>query len=81
MATSWMLMRGLREHSVVLMGKNTLMKRCIKLYVERTKEEKWTVLLDYLVGNVGIIFTNVSVCSFPLQEVYHTLHHNALTSL
>lgn len=50
--------RGLREHSVVLMGKNTLMKRCIRLYAERTKEEKWNVLLDYLVGNVGIIFTN-----------------------
>ena len=44
------------------MGKNTLMKRCIRLYAERTKEEKWNVLLDYLVGNVGIIFTNVSTC-------------------
>lgn len=44
------------------MGKNTLMKRCIRLYADRTKEEKWNVLLDYLVGNVGIIFTNVSLC-------------------
>jgi len=49
--------RGLREHSVVLMGKNTLMKRCIRLYCESEGEEKWTPLLDELVGNVGIIFT------------------------
>jgi large subunit ribosomal protein LP0 len=49
--------RGLREHSVVLMGKNTMMKRCIKVYAEEKEEDKWNVLLDYLVGNVGIIFT------------------------
>ncbi|KAL3157015.1 ribosomal protein P0 (A0) (L10E) [Trebouxia sp. C0009 RCD-2024] len=49
--------RGLREHSVVLMGKNTMMKRCIKVYAEEKQEDKWNVLLDYLVGNVGIIFT------------------------
>ncbi len=61
-ATIALRLQGLREHSVVLMGKNTLMKRCIRLYAERTKEEKWNVLLDYLVGNVGIIFTNVSTC-------------------
>jgi large subunit ribosomal protein LP0 len=61
-STTALLLQGLREHSVVLMGKNTLMKRCIRLYAERTKEEKWNVLLDYLVGNVGIIFTNVSTC-------------------
>lgn len=60
--TAALRLQGLREHSVVLMGKNTLMKRCIRLYAERTKEEKWNVLLDYLVGNVGIIFTNVSTC-------------------
>lgn len=49
--------RGLREHSVVLMGKNTMMKRCIKVYAEEKEDDKWNVLLDYLVGNVGIIFT------------------------
>eukprot|EP00884_Botryococcus_braunii_P003330 jgi/Botrbrau1/12999/Bobra.384_1s0023.1 len=49
--------RGLREHSVVLMGKNTLMKRCIRLYCERTSDEKWPPLLEELVGNVGLVFT------------------------
>ena len=43
------------------MGKNTMMKRCIKVYAEEKKEDKWNVLLDYLVGNVGIIFTTVSI--------------------
>jgi Ribosomal protein L10 len=42
---------------VVLMGKNTLMKRCIRLYCERTGDEKWPPLLEQLVGNVGLVFT------------------------
>ncbi len=42
------------------MGKNTLMKRCIRLYCESEGDEKWTPLLEELVGNVGIIFTKVS---------------------
>ena len=54
-------LQGLREHSVVLMGKNTMMKRCIKVYAEEKQEDKWNVLLDYLVGNVGIIFTTVRI--------------------
>jgi large subunit ribosomal protein LP0 len=48
---------GLRGKSVVLMGKNTMMKRSIRLYVEETGDEKWSTILPYLVGNVGIIFT------------------------
>lgn len=35
------------------------MRRCIRLYVERTGEEKWNSLSEKLVGNVGIIFTTV----------------------
>lgn len=50
-------MQGLREHSVVLMGKNTMMKRCIRLYCERTGNDTWANLLDALVGNVGLVFT------------------------
>ncbi|KAK9868526.1 hypothetical protein WJX84_006537 [Apatococcus fuscideae] len=49
--------RGLREHSVVLMGKNTMMKRCIRLYCERTGNDTWANLLEALVGNVGLVFT------------------------
>ena len=61
--------QGLREHSVVLMGKNTMMKRCIKVYAEEKKDDKWNVLLDYLVGNVGIIFTTVSIIHAALHAV------------
>lgn len=50
--------RGLRENgSTVLMGKNTLIRRCVRLYCERTGNEQWANLIPQLVGNVGIVFT------------------------
>lgn len=39
------------------MGKNTMMKRCIRLYCERTKDDSWAALLNHLVGNVGVVFS------------------------
>jgi len=55
--------RGLRDvgESIVLMGKNTMMKRSIRLYAERTGNETWNNLLDSLVGNVGLIFTKADL--------------------
>eukprot|EP01023_Acetabularia_acetabulum_P006085 TRINITY_DN12534_c0_g1_i2.p1 TRINITY_DN12534_c0_g1~~TRINITY_DN12534_c0_g1_i2.p1 ORF type:complete len:311 (-),score=80.48 TRINITY_DN12534_c0_g1_i2:59-991(-) len=49
--------RGLRPDSIVLMGKNTLMKRCVRLYCETNNDETWMPIVDQLVGNVGLIFT------------------------
>lgn len=49
--------KGLRGHSVVLMGKNTMMKRSIRLYADRTGNDNFRKLADELVGNVGLIFT------------------------
>lgn len=40
------------------MGKNTMMKRSIRLYCETTGNDKWACILDELVGNVGVVFTN-----------------------
>jgi Ribosomal protein L10 len=40
----------------ILMGKNTLMKRCIRLYCENKKDDSWGAMLDDLVGNVGVLF-------------------------
>ena len=40
----------------ILMGKNTLMKRCIRLYCENKKDDSWGALLDDLVGNIGVLF-------------------------
>lgn len=39
------------------MGKNTLLRRCIRLYCERTGNDQWLGLLDHLIGNVGLVFT------------------------
>ena len=39
------------------MGKNTMMKRSIRLYCERTGNEEWPNIAESLVGNVGLIFT------------------------
>ncbi|XP_038988509.1 60S acidic ribosomal protein P0-like [Phoenix dactylifera] len=48
---------GLRGDSVVLMGKNTLIRRCIKIHAEKTGNKDYLNLLPLLVGNVGLIFT------------------------
>jgi len=49
--------RSIRGQSVILMGKNTMIKRCLALYMERTGNHLWAPLDEMLVGNVGIIFT------------------------
>ncbi|KAJ4970574.1 hypothetical protein NE237_003673 [Protea cynaroides] len=49
--------RGLRGDSVVLMGKNTMMKRSVRLHAERTGNKAYLNLIPLLVGNVGLIFT------------------------
>lgn len=48
--------RDLRGRATILMGKNTLMKKCIRSYIEKTGDEKWAGLLDCLVLNVGVVF-------------------------
>ncbi|KAL2940633.1 60S acidic ribosomal protein P0 [Bienertia sinuspersici] len=48
---------GLRGDSVVLMGKNTMMKRSIRLHAEKTGNDALLKLEELLVGNVGLIFT------------------------
>jgi Ribosomal protein L10 len=63
-------LQGLRENgSVVLMGKNTMMKRSIRLYVEETGDEKWSTLVEQLVGNVGLIFTKADLSDVREQIV------------
>ncbi|KAG6477366.1 60S acidic ribosomal protein P0-like [Zingiber officinale] len=49
--------RGLRGDSVILMGKNTLIRRCIRFHTEKTGNKDFLNLLPLLVGNVGLIFT------------------------
>lgn len=48
---------AIRPHDCqILMGKNTLMKRCIRLYCENKGDDSWGALLPELVGNVGLLF-------------------------
>ncbi|CAI9091667.1 OLC1v1026743C1 [Oldenlandia corymbosa var. corymbosa] len=49
--------KGLRGDSVVLMGKNTMMKRSIRVHAEKTGNQTILNLIPLLVGNVGLIFT------------------------
>ena len=53
--------RALRPESVILMGKNTMMKRCLRAYFDRIGDTRWQPLLDVLRGNVGIIFTKAQL--------------------
>ncbi|PWA56647.1 60S acidic ribosomal protein P0-A [Artemisia annua] len=48
---------GLRGDSVILMGKNTMMKRSVRMHSEKTGNEAYLSLIPLLVGNVGLIFT------------------------
>ncbi|XP_057971822.1 large ribosomal subunit protein uL10 [Malania oleifera] len=49
--------KGLRGDSIVLMGKNTMMKRSIRIHAENTGNKAFLNLIPLLVGNVGLIFT------------------------
>ncbi|XP_022996175.1 60S acidic ribosomal protein P0-like [Cucurbita maxima] len=49
--------KGLRGDSTVLMGKNTMMKRSVRIHSEKTGNKAYLSLLPLLVGNVGLIFT------------------------
>lgn len=49
--------RGLRGDSIVLMGKNTMMKRSIRVHAEKTGNNAFLNLIPLLQGNVGLIFT------------------------
>ncbi|KAK9055325.1 hypothetical protein SSX86_026408 [Deinandra increscens subsp. villosa] len=48
---------GLRGDSIVLMGKNTMMKRTIRLHAQKTGNKDVLNLIPLLVGNVGLVFT------------------------
>ena len=48
---------AIRGNSTVIMGKNTMVRRCIRSYVERTGNEQWAGIVDHINGNVGLVFT------------------------
>lgn len=50
--------KSLRGKAAMLMGKNTMMRRVIRLEQETNPETPWQALLPIITGNVGLIFTN-----------------------
>mmetsp|Transcript_260 Transcript_260/g.636 ORF Transcript_260/g.636 Transcript_260/m.636 type:complete len:327 (-) Transcript_260:29-1009(-) len=53
-----MTRKGLRGKAEILMGKNTMMRKCIKEYVEANPGSPTEKLIDVCKGNVGFVFTN-----------------------
>lgn len=50
--------QALRGTAEVLMGKNTLMRKVVKTFIENHEDHPVEALEPYLVGNIGLIFTN-----------------------
>jgi len=48
--------RSIRGKAVLLMGKNTMMRRAIRSNLSRNS--KWDQLLPHIKGNIGFVFTN-----------------------
>jgi large subunit ribosomal protein LP0 len=53
--------KQLRGTATVLMGKNTLMRKSIRMNVERNP--KWAAILPAIIGNVGLVFTEGDLSS------------------
>lgn len=52
---------ALRGKAEVLMGKNTMMRRCLKNYVEANQGSPVEQLIEQCRGNVGFVFTNADL--------------------
>eukprot|EP01126_Amoeba_proteus_P015218 TRINITY_DN167_c0_g1_i1.p1 TRINITY_DN167_c0_g1~~TRINITY_DN167_c0_g1_i1.p1 ORF type:complete len:322 (-),score=69.44 TRINITY_DN167_c0_g1_i1:50-1015(-) len=50
---------SLRGRGVLLMGKNTLMRKAIKMHL--TEHPEWESLLSHIKGNIGMVFTKESL--------------------
>ncbi|XP_061376435.1 large ribosomal subunit protein uL10-like [Gastrolobium bilobum] len=69
---------GLRGDSVVLMGKNTMMKRSFRIHSEKTGNNAFLNLIPLLVGNVGLIFTKGDMREVSEQIAKHKVVHPIL---
>ncbi|XP_027939454.1 60S acidic ribosomal protein P0-like [Vigna unguiculata] len=63
--------RGLHADSVVVMGKNSLMKRSIILDAQKTGNKAFLNLVPLLVGNVALIFTKGDIREVSEQISKH----------
>jgi len=51
--------KSLRGHAVILMGKNTMVRKVLREYVEQNPQ--YQALLDLVKGNVGFVFTTADL--------------------
>ena len=51
-------MRGTAE---ILMGKNTLMRKVLKIFLEKNPNHHYQAIMPKLMGNVGFVFTNADL--------------------
>jgi len=61
----------LRDRAEVLMGKNTMMRKCLRDYVEENPESPVEQLIECCHGNIGFVFTNAD-----LGEIREVLESN-----
>lgn len=52
---------AMRDQAEILMGKNTLMRKILKDYIEEHPGHPIAALMDTLRGNVGFVFTNAEL--------------------
>jgi len=48
--------KSLRGKAILLMGKNTMMRKAIRLHLNENPD--WEGILPYITGNIGLVFTN-----------------------
>jgi large subunit ribosomal protein LP0 len=48
--------KSLRGKATLLMGKNTMMRKAIRLHLNENPD--WEGILPYITGNIGLVFTN-----------------------
>jgi len=48
--------RELRGQAVLLMGKNTMIRKVLRLHIDQHPE--WETLIPWITGNIGLVFTN-----------------------
>lgn len=72
---------SLRPGSLIAMGKNTQMKRAIRVYCEANPGSVWEGLADEMVKNVGIVFTKESLGDVKSEIENHKVGAPARTGL
>jgi len=50
--------RALRAHGEVLMGKNTMVRRGLRILIGEKEKTEYEKLLSFVRGNIGFVFTN-----------------------